>query len=468
MWLTDSSLCITRCCGNAWQASPIEAESLCGLNVPELLGTENTDNLAVNAHRSALAGEQVSFAMTLRGQSFRGWVGPLRTGNTIIGCTMLSLAEPAQVVPWECIVDDMIELALFLDFSGRISEARGTSGRLHRHQVVNRLVFDFVPEDSHEPLRQAMQSVQDTGRTTTLEIRFARRYGESSWQTMRIGPVHQAGQMTGLVLVAADISAQKQAIQRLQAEETLLRDMLELQDRERRMVAYEIHDGFIQDIVGARMVLQGMRSTVSTSIQGCLKPFDGAVMLLGRAISEGRRLISELRPMILDEMGIVDAMEYLIAEEEARGEMQIRLTHRIQSERLPALLQATVFRIVREALNNARRHGSATSADIRLTQIGSSVFILEVQDNGTGFDPDHVPADRYGLVSIRERAQLFGGGATIESSAQRGTRITVKLVIDHPPAVRDGASFESERSGGGTHPDWTRTSRSSISPPLET
>ena len=115
-----------------------------------------------------------------------------------------------------------------------------------------------------------------------------------------------------------------------------------------------------------------MRSTVSTSIPGCLKPFDSAVMLLGRAINEGRRLISELRPMILDEMGIVDALEYLIAEEEARGEMQIRLTHRIQCERLPALLQATVFRIVREALNNARRHGSATSADIRLTQIGNS------------------------------------------------------------------------------------------------
>ena len=348
----------------------------------------------------------------------------------------------------------MIELALFLDFSGRICGAHGTSGRLHRHQVLNRPVFDFVPQDSHEPLRQAMLSVQETGRTTTLEMRFTRRYGESSWQTMRIGPVRQAGQTTGLVLFAADISAQKRAIEKLQAEENLLRDLLELQDRERRMVAYEIHDGFIQDIVGARMVLQGLQPTLNSAAPGHRRSFESSLMLLGRAINEGRRLISELRPMIIDEMGIVDALEYLIAEEEARGEMQIRFTHRIQRERLPALLQANVFRIVREALNNARRHGSATSANIRLTQIGNTMLILEIQDNGSGFDPEQVPADRYGLVSIRERAQLFGGGATIESDGQSGTRITVKLATDHPTSVRDGATIEPERSDGGTDPDW--------------
>ena len=84
----------------------------------------------------------------------------------------------------------------------------------------------------------------------TLEMRFTRRYGEPSWQLMRIGPIQEEGKITGLVLLAADISTQKQALQKLLAEESLLRDLLELQDRERRMVAYEIHDGFIQDVVG--------------------------------------------------------------------------------------------------------------------------------------------------------------------------------------------------------------------------
>lgn len=453
-WLTDLSLRITDCRGTAGQDIPFDAASLCGLSVPELFGACTSNECIVAAHRRALDGEQVPFVMTLNGQTFRGQVSPLRKDDAIIGCMVLALADLVPAVPWEEIADEMVELALFLDFSGHIRGAHGTSGRLHRHQVVHRPVFDFVPQDSHEPLREAMLTVQETGRTTTLEMRFTRRYGESSWQTMRIGPVRQAGQITGLVLFAADISQQKRAIEKLQAEENLLRDLLELQDRERRMVAYEIHDGFIQDIVGARMVLQSMQPTLCSSVPGCLKSYESALMLLGRAINEGRRLISELRPMIIDEMGIVDALEYLIAEEEARGEMQIRFTHRIQRERLPALLQANVFRIVREALNNARRHGSATSADIRLTQIGNTVLILEIQDNGTGFDPEQVPADRYGLVSIRERAQLFGGGATIESDGHSGTRITVKLATDHVPTVRDGAVPESERPDGGTHPDW--------------
>ena len=62
-------------------------------------------------------------------------------------------------------------------------------------------------------------------------------------------------------------------------------------------------------------------------------------------MNEGRRLISELRPMIIDEMGIVDAVEFLISEEEARGDMQIEFSHRIELQRLPAMLQATIFRI---------------------------------------------------------------------------------------------------------------------------
>lgn len=468
-WRTDLSLRITQCRGNAWPGTHFDAESLCGSAVSDLMSPDTRDEGVLVAHRRALSGERVPFAMILHGQTICGQVGPWRNEQgAVIGCLAMALVGPVPVVPWESIADDMIELALLLDFSGRICGAHGTSGRLHRHQVLDRPVFDFVPQDSREPLQQALKSVQETGRTTTLEMRFTRRYGESSWQSMRIGPVYQGGHMTGLVLFAADISPQKRAIEKLQAEENLLRDLLDLQDRERRMVAYEIHDGFIQDIVGARMVLQSLRPSLNAAGSGFLKSFDSAVMLLGRAINEGRRLISELRPMIIDEMGIVDALEYLIAEEEARGEITIGFTHRIQRERLPALLQATVFRIVREALNNARRHGSATAAEIRLTQIGNTVLILEIQDNGTGFDPDQVPADRYGLVSIRERAQLFGGGATIESDEKTGTRITVKLATDLVPTVRDGTPLESLRPDGGTHPDWNWDDSESVSRPSGT
>jgi signal transduction histidine kinase len=134
--------------------------------------------------------------------------------------------------------------------------------------------------------------------------------------------------------------------------------------------------------------------------------------------------------MIIDEMGLIDAIDYLISEEEARGEMEFRFVHRVRSERLPPLLQSTIFRIVSEAVTNARRHGLATRVDIRLTQIGNQFLIVEVSDNGCGFDPASVSKDRFGLTGICERARLFGGGASIESAPDKGTRVTVKVALD--------------------------------------
>jgi two-component system sensor histidine kinase DegS len=238
------------------------------------------------------------------------------------------------------------------------------------------------------------------------------------------------GRTAGIVLVATDITRQRETLEKLRGEEELLRDMLELQDPERRMVAYEIHDGFLQDVVGSRMILQSVRQSLHGADAAMIQRFDSAVSLLARAVNEGRRLISELRPMILDEMGVVDTIEFLVSEEEALGGVEVKFVHRVQQERLPPLLQSTIFRIIQESLRNARRHGAATRVEVRLTQIGTSHLILEIQDNGVGFDVDAVPGDRFGLSGIRERAQLFGGQATIESSAQHGTRITVKLALD--------------------------------------
>ncbi|MHB8862269.1 MAG: sensor histidine kinase [Pirellulaceae bacterium] len=430
-WSTDTDLRIVSCHGpllstEAW-------DDCVGKTLYEIFGTSDCDSPPLAAHRRALLGHCVPFAITLNDRTYRGQLSPMRWRGDIVGCIAMGCVQPPVDARWESIANMVVDLILFLDLEGRILEVNRTATGISLEQVVNRWIFDFVPPESQEPLRQAIDSVLETGGLATLEVRFTRRFGQPAWQLMRIGPVRTQDKTTGLVVLASDITSQKQAIQKLRSEEELLRDLLELQDRERRMVAYEIHDGFIQDVVGARMILQGVRQSLITAAPTSLEAFDSVVSLLGRAVNEGRRLISELRPMIIDEMGIIDAVEFLVSEEESRGDIAITFTHRMERERLPAILQATIFRIARESLNNARRHGAATRAEIRLTQIGTSSLILEIQDNGVGFNPDTVPTDRYGLVGIRERAELFGGGSTIESAPGQGTRITVKLAIDTPP-----------------------------------
>lgn len=438
VWSTDRALRVVTCQGAAVPRIVAAVGDLCGRTLCEIFGTTNAAFPPIAAHQQALSGTTGPVAFMLAEATYHGYVAPLRAEGEIAGCVASMWNDPLLDMRRESILNTAQDLILFLGLDGTILEVNRTATGLPQDHVLNRPVYDFVPAESHEPLRRAIASVLETNRVAVLEVRFVRRFGESAWQLMRIGPMRLHGTIAGLVLLASDITQHKLAIQKLQAEEGLLRDLLELQDRERRMVAYEIHDGFIQEVVGARMILQGLRHSLDKVEPSATTRFDSAVALLAHAVNEGRRLISELRPMIIDEMGIIDALEFLIGEEEARGDMQITFTHRIECERLPALLQATIFRIARESLNNARRHGAATRVDIRLTQIGTRFLILEIQDNGVGFNPEAVPSDRYGLAGIRERAQLFGGGATIESSPQQGTRVTVKLSLEVPPDDHSG------------------------------
>jgi PAS domain S-box-containing protein len=405
------------------------AGGLCGKTLFEIFGTADLDFPAIAAHRQALAGVSSPIVFTWSGRTLHGLVAPLRRHGEVVGC-VASLSDSPRADAWrESIVNTVLDLIVFLDTRGTILEVNRTAIGLPLEHLVHRPIYDFVPAESHDALREAIASVLETGRVATLEVRFVRRFGQPAWQLLRIGPIRVEGETTGLVLLASDITQHREAIRKLQAEEELLRDLLELQERERRMVAYEIHDGFIQDVVGARMVLQGLRRALTELDASVVRRFDSAVSLLAHAVHEGRRLISELRPMIIDEMGIVDAIEFLVGEEESRGGMEVTFVHRIHRDRLPGLLQATIFWITRESRSNARRHGAATRVEIRLTQIADKYVILEIQDNGVGFDLESVPDGRYGWAGIRERAQLFGGGATIETSPHRGTRITVKLAL---------------------------------------
>ncbi len=434
-WSTDTALRIATCQGTDVAHIAESGEDLCGTSLFELFQTEDIDFSPIAAHRRALNGQRCPIAFTLWNAPYRGFVAPMKTDGKTVGCVTVAFVLPTFESRYEAICDTTSDLILFLRPDGAIEEANQTATDSPREHVIGTTIFEFTPRHDHQRLRETMDRVLQTGTTATLEICFPRRFATSAWQTMRIGPVRTAGEITGLTILATDTTKHKHALEKLEAEEGLLRDLLELQDRERRLIAYEIHDGFIQDVVGARMILQGIRQSLSRYDAGIHKRFDSTVSLMARAINEGRRLISELRPMIIDEMGIVDAIDYLVGEEESRGDMEIRFTHRLELDRLPPLLQATVFRIVREAVTNARRHGRASIVEIRMTQVGAQHLIIEIQDNGKGFDVRQVPKDRYRPSGTCERARLFGGGASIESSPDSGTRITVKVATNPPNEV---------------------------------
>nr|MCS5616421.1 sensor histidine kinase [Pirellulales bacterium] len=149
--------------------------------------------------------------------------------------------------------------------------------------------------------------------------------------------------------------------------------------------------------------------------------------LLQMATDESRRLIAGLRPPALDELGIVEAIESLVAD--ARAEVpRVQFTHDLPGPRLSPDLETTIFRIVQESLSNVRKHAAATAAEVDISRRGDAVLV-RVHDDGSGFDPGAVPDERFGLEGIRQRSRLMGGEPRIISAPGQGTTIEVRLPV---------------------------------------
>ena len=135
-----------------------------------------------------------------------------------------------------------------------------------------------------------------------------------------------------------------------------------------------------------------------------------------------------LRPMELDEVGLVATIENLVHEASTDKAVKIECSIQVQFQRLAPPLETTIFRIIQESLANACRHSHSDKIRVGVTQVGKRIRI-EVEDAGVGFDLEKVDPARFGLLGIRERARLFGGSAIIDSVPSHGTRIAVDLPV---------------------------------------
>jgi PAS domain S-box-containing protein len=223
----------------------------------------------------------------------------------------------------------------------------------------------------------------------------------------------------------AEIAERRNAETQLQEKQQILETLLDAHERHRQLVAYEIHDTFVQDLIAALMYLDLYHDTRSDAGDVDLKPVEQALLLARRAVASARETISGLRPPIIDEQGIASAIEYLVSEMRSRG-MEIQLHLDVHFGRMPSVLEATVYRIVQEALNNVRRHSRSTFAQVSITQDGDRLRV-QIRDHGAGFDPALIPKGHFGVQGIRERARIFGGAAQIVSSPGKGTEILVDL-----------------------------------------
>ncbi len=264
-----------------------------------------------------------------------------------------------------------------------------------------------------------------------VEYRLQTKSGDYRWFSGRGHAMWDAaGNPVRFAGAIRDITDRKRFEEALKGEQKLLRQLLDVHERERQLFAYEIHDGLSQQVTGSLMHFEASAQATDPNSEFARREFEHGVRLLREAVTEARRLLGGLRPPILDESGVVAAIEYLVSEmRQSIGD--VTFTHSVRFQRLAPPLESALFRIVQEGLNNARLHARARHVQVSLVECHEKLR-LEIVDDGVGFDPARVGDEHFGLQGIRERARLLDGVATTDSVPGKGTRIVVEFPLPQP------------------------------------
>jgi nitrate/nitrite-specific signal transduction histidine kinase len=196
---------------------------------------------------------------------------------------------------------------------------------------------------------------------------------------------------------------------------------------ERNRLARELHDSVTQSLYGVNLYAEAAARTLASGQVGVATTYLSELRETAReALQEMRLLIFELRPPVLEREGLVAALQARLEAVESRGEVETELL--VEGEgRLPGEIEEVLYRIAQEALNNVLKHAQAHHIVVRLHQ-GPDGAMLEVCDDGVGFDPDAArQPGSLGLCGMQERAQSIGGELELETTPGQGTRVRVRI-----------------------------------------
>jgi len=266
------------------------------------------------------------------------------------------------------------------------------------------------------------------------------------WQAAALAPLVYRGAIVGLLTAVypdgllpseaettflaalADQAAMAAANARLLAA---AREKIALEERQR--LARDLHDSVSQSLYGIQLAASTARERLDHNPAEVIQPIDHVLQLAEAGQAEMRALIFELRPDSLETEGLVTNLDMHIKAVRARTGMAGETVIRDEPE-APTEVKQALYRIAQEALHNTVRHASAQHVDVRLEARPSTV-VMEIADDGVGFDPEGPYPGHLGLRSMRERALAVGGSLEVSSSRGHGTRIVVRVPSAPPRAV---------------------------------
>ena len=212
----------------------------------------------------------------------------------------------------------------------------------------------------------------------------------------------------------------------------LSRDLLLAQEEERKKISRELHDVIAQTLTSINVRLAKLKKEAAIDAKGLERNIDRTQQLVQHSVNIIHRFARELRPTVLDDLGLIPALHTYMKSFRAETGIRVRLSAAAAIERLSNGNRTVLYRVAQEALTNVARHARASEAMVRIQKLDDAVY-MTVKDNGKGFDGKRVldakASKRLGLLGMRERLEMVGGHLTVTSGRAKGTTVIAQVPL---------------------------------------
>jgi len=330
------------------------------------------------------------------------------------------------------------------DKSGKIIEVNRQSERLlgitrdaHAQRRINSKEWQIVRKDGTPmPVDEfaSTRALQENRLIENVEMGIVKDKGEITWINVIAAPIPLEGY--GVAIAYGDITDRKLAEERLKTTQEQLHllagHLQSVREEERKHLSQEFHDQLGQVLTALKMDLSMLHRTLAdpgrelsrTAMALGVESMQG---MIDRAIGIIREILSELRPEMLDQLGIVPTLEWEAERFQRHSGISCTFNSTVEDIGLDTKKSIALYRILQEAVTNVARHAKATSVEVTLRKEGDDL-ILEIKDNGIGISADAEQKTRsFGLIGMRERAILLGGTLEIRGVEGQGTTVPVRI-----------------------------------------
>ena len=334
---------------------------------------------------------------------------------------------------YRTLIEQAVDAIALYDANGNVLDVNTGSVNLlgySKEELVHMSLKEILTGDEIKT-NPVQYDVLEQGKSTVKQRRMRKKDGTVVETEVRSQQLPDGRFLSVIRDLTERIVAERELAASYEAIRKLTGHIQNIREEERTNIAREIHDELGQQLTVLKMDVSWLRKKIGASDEAVKLKLKDLITMLDETVKTVRRISSELRPSLLDDLGLVAAMEWQLGEFEKRSAINTSFTNPGDDLQLPDLIKTALFRIFQESLTNVARHSHATKVSVTITS-GNGSLVLSIADNGRGFDKQKVAEKKtLGILGMKERIAMIGGNYEIKSGLGKGTEVIVKIPLNN-------------------------------------